>query len=223
VYQIFGLPLLLRVFAWLVSALAFVVAAVTLLMEVPTGFGWAKLALSAISTSVFIGMLFVAVLANGRAFPWCCRLRWARGLVPDLAGEWVGELQSNWPRISAREAENVGDIALLPRPAKAKFTANLFTVCMELVTDDRYSKSRTFATSLTKDPTTGNILLSYLYENETLDPKSSDVSIHQGAAKLALRREGNELILEGPYWTNRAWNKGLNTAGIAIFRKEISG
>jgi hypothetical protein len=223
VYQIVGLPLLLKVFAWLVAILALMVAAATILMEVPTGWGWAKLALSAAGTGIGIGMAVVAVLANGRVFPWCCRQRWTFGVFPDLAGEWVGELRSNWPRIAARSAENVGDISLLPRPAHAKITTNLFTLCMELATDDRYSTSRTFTSGLSKDPTTGEVAVSYLYENTTLDPKSTDVSIHQGAAKLTLRREGDDLVLEGPYWTNRGWNRGLNTAGIAIFRKPMRG
>lgn len=222
-YQIIGLPRLLKIFAWLVAILAFVVAGTTILMEVPIGWGWAKLVLSAAGTAIGIAMAVVAVLANGRVFPWCCRQRWTFGVFPDLAGEWAGELRSNWPRIAARGAENVGDIELLPRSARATITMNLFTVCMELATDDRYSTSRTFTSGVSKDPTTGNVAISYLYENTTLDPKSTDVSAHQGAAKLILRREGKDLILEGPYWTNRAWNQGLNTAGIAIFRKPITG
>ena len=222
-YQIVGLPLLLKVFGWLVAMLALVVVAATILMEAPTGWGWAKLALSATSTGIGIVMAVVAVLANGRVFAWCCRQRWTFGVFPDLAGEWVGELRSNWPRITARGVENVGDIELLPRPARATITTNLFTVCMELATDDRYSTSRTFTSGVSKDSTTGEVAISYLYENATLDPKSTDVSTHQGAAKLTLRREGNDLVLEGTYWTNRAWNRGLNTAGVAIFRKQSGG
>lgn len=218
-YQIVGLPLLLKTFVWLVLGLAAVVALATLLMEVPTGWGWAKLFLSATGTGISIGMAVVAVLANGRVFPWCCRQRWTFGIFPDLAGEWVGELRSNWPRIAARGTDAVSDIELLSRPARATITTNLFTVCMELATDDRYSTSRTFTSGISKDPTTGEVAISYLYENSTLDPKSSDVSVHYGAAKLTLRREGKDLILEGPYWTNRAWNRGLNTAGIAKVRK----
>jgi len=218
-YQVVGLPVLLKFFAWAVVVLAAVVVGTTALMEVPTGWGWAKLVLSGAGTAVGIAMAVIALLGHARVFPWCCRQRWSCGVFPDLAGEWQGELRSNWPRIAARGEPNVGEIDLLSRPAKATITANLLAVCMELVTDDRYSTSRTFVAGVSKDVTTGEITVSYLYENTTLDPKSTDVSKHEGAARLTLRREGDDLVLEGPYWTNRAWHLGLNTAGIATFRK----
>lgn len=218
-YQIVGLPMLLRVFGWSVVALAVLVVAITALIEVPAGWGWAKAVFSAAGTGIAIASGTVALLGSGKIFPWCCRQRWSCGVFPDLAGEWVGELRSNWPRIAARGADGVGDIDLLVRPARATITANLLTVCMELATDDRYSTSRTFTTGVARDGTTGEVTVSYLYENTTLTPKSTDVSTHQGAAKLTLRREGDDLVLEGPYWTNRAWNLGLNTAGVACFRK----
>lgn len=218
-YQIVGLSILLKVFGWIVVVLALVVAAISALIEVPTGWGWAKAAFSAAGTAVAIASGAVAVLGSGKVFPWCCRHRLSCGVFPDLAGEWVGELRSNWPRIAARGTDGVGDIDLLVRPARATITANFLTVCMELVTDDRYSTSRTFTTGVAKDGTTGEVTVSYLYENTTLDPKSSDAPTHQGAAKLTLRQEGDDLVLEGPYWTNRAWNLGLSTAGVARFRK----
>ena len=221
-YQIVGLPLLLKVFAWLVVVLAIVVAATSAVMEVPTGWGWVKFVLSASSTGVAIATSLVALLANSRVFSWCCRQRWMSGVFPDLAGEWVGELRSNWPRIAARGSENVGDIELLSRPARATITTTLFTVCMELDTDDRYSNSKTLSSTLSKDPITGKVIVYYVYENTTLDPKAIDLPSHYGAAMLTLRRERDHLVLDGPYWTNRAWNLGLNTAGVAIFRKSMT-
>lgn len=219
-YQIVGLPILLKVFGWSVVVLAVLVLAIAALIEVPTtGWGWAKAVFSAVGTGIAIASGTVAMLGNVKIFSWCCRQWWSCGVFPDLTGQWVGELRSNWPRIAARGEDGVGDIELLAKPARATITANLLTVCMELVADDRYSTSRTFTTGAAKDVTTGEVTVSYLYENTTLDPKSTDVPTHSGAAKLTLRREGTDLLLEGPYWTNRAWHRGLNTAGVASFRK----
>jgi hypothetical protein len=44
-------------------------------------------------------------------------------------------------------------------------------------------------------------------------PKETDDSKFDGAAKLAVRFESDDITLIGTYWTNRAWQRGDNTAG----------
>lgn len=47
-------------------------------------------------------------------------------------------------------------------------------------------------------------------------PKATDDLCNLGAMQLAASWDG-ETRLQGRYWTNRAWHKGLNTAGVADF------
>ena len=88
---------------------------------------------------------------------------------------------------------------------------------MFLDTKDSYSNSRTILAGVAKDPVSERCRLIYVYENTTPDPEQTDTEFHLGAAVLTLKDENGEGVLEGPYWTNRNWTKGLNTAGLARF------
>ncbi|MBS7811239.1 Cap15 family cyclic dinucleotide receptor domain-containing protein [Roseococcus pinisoli] len=218
-YQVIGLRALLRAFTWTAFGLAVLVAAFSLLFEVPSGYKWAQFGITAASTGIAVAMFFFGILGETCAFTWCCR-NFGAGIFPDLDGEWVGELRSNWPRVTARGTGDVSEIELLSRPAKIRIKATLLTLSVIMNTDDRYSKSKTIMAGLRKDDVTGEFSLTYVFDNSTLEPKPGDTPSHHGAAILTLRHEGNELFLEGAYWTNRAWNFGINTAGLAKFRKQ---
>jgi hypothetical protein len=44
-------------------------------------------------------------------------------------------------------------------------------------------------------------------------PVATDSDCHEGAGSLMVEGHGNDIWMEGVYWTNRNWHLGLNTAG----------
>lgn len=218
-YQIFGLQWLLKAYgavAGLVAVLALVVQAVAspvLPWEWP-GYIWAPVA-----TGLGGAAALLWLVGETPLFPLACRHRWACSVFPDLDGEWEGELFSNWPRIAQRGETGAEPAELLGRQARVTIKARLLSVSMALDTKDAYSNSKTVLAGVTRDDTSERCCLTYVYENRTPHPKQTDAEFHLGAAMLTLKKESGGDVLEGPYWTNRNWTKGLNTAGMARFRK----
>jgi hypothetical protein len=141
-------------------------------------------------------------------FPKVCRLPGLRTIFPDLDGHWVGNAASNWPAVSRDPSLTLAGI-----PVKARIKARLLSVTMSLVSDNEYSESETLLVGVAKRPGSGVVELSYIYHNRTKQPMSTDSDNHLGAAQLDVRTS-DELVLSGPYWTNRNWHNGLNTAGL---------
>src|SRR4051812_13301928 len=69
----------------------------------------------------------------------------------------------------------------------------------------------------------GTIELNYIYENLTSNPKISDCSHHNGAARVQAPDEDGKVSMEGVYFTDRNWNQGLNTAGYISFERAPTG
>lgn len=166
--------------------------------------------------STFAALLFGA--GQTRAFPLLCRWKPLRSLLADLDGTWKGVLHSNWPLIRARLAgapPQPAPLGLQPVPVTAEIRVRLFSVSMTLRSDDtRYSGSETVSMRLDKNPETDRVRVAYVYANTTKNPESTDSGFHHGAAVLDLEEEeGKPQALDGLYWTNRNWTKGLNTAG----------
>ncbi len=74
--------------------------------------------------------------------------------------------------------------------------------------------SHVTAVELFSDKLSGEWILDYVFKSETVDPKTTDSDSYLGAARLKFSYV-NESVMEmhGHYWTNRSWNRGLNTAG----------
>ena len=155
------------------------------------------------------------------AFP-----RLNRWVYPDLNGTWRGSLSSNWPAIermakaakdeipafdpfSSSEPSNRQSV-----PLTLRITAGWFRVHIRMETDNRYSKSRTLSVAPMRGSDGDPHVLSYVYENYTPDAVATDTAHHRGAAWLEVSLAGAEPILEGVVWTDRNWQKGLNTAGL---------
>ncbi len=84
---------------------------------------------------------------------------------------------------------------------------------IKLISDDNYQRSTVVQSEIYKDPRDNNYYVSYIFESVVDQPLSSDDSKFDGAAKLSVRFEDDGLKLVGTYWTNRAYQRGLNTAG----------
>lgn len=157
-------------------------------------------------------------------------------ICPDINGVWRGTIDSNWPAIEKMINAARGDISSYD-PLSSKLTqeyseikkvimrirVSWFRVNISLETEDNYSKSKILLSKIKFTEETNHYQLIYNYLNETINPLPSDIQNHYGSALLdIIWNESNEpKTLEGRYWTDRNWKKGINTAGT-IKLKRIS-
>lgn len=169
------------------------------------------------SASSFAGFAFL-ILGETFIFPWICKLPVVRTYFPPIDGEWDVTLQSNWGAIE-RLRGNLEVEEKITRQGKVKIFSRFFRVRMQFEAKDRYSKSSTVCVAIQRDCQHGTIELDYIYENLTSNPKISDCSRHNGAARVQVRDENGQLSMEGVYFTDRNWSHGLNTAGYISFER----
>ena len=155
------------------------------------------------------------------AFP-----RLNRWVYPDLNGTWRGSLSSNWQVIERMAKAAKGEIPafdpfapseLFNRqsvPMTLRIRAGWFRIHVRMETDNRYSNSRTLSVMPERGRDGDPHAISYIFENSTPDAVATDSAHHRGAARLEIALDGGEPILEGVVWTDRNWQKGLNTAGL---------
>ena len=166
------------------------------------------------STSlVFIFLLFVYAMGKwGWQYVWDSE-RFGRTLnaaiCPNLNGHWVAEITSNF----AENARRIGDVVI---------TADMFSITMELRSDDNYQQSKVTYSQLYKDPRTNAFYLTYLFEGFVPNPAPTDDKEFNGAAKLLISVEADEIEMAGTYWTDRAWQRKLNTAGTIKLKRNRS-
>lgn len=169
------------------------------------------------SASSLAGFVFL-ILGETFIFPWICKLPVVRTYFPPIDGAWDVTLQSNWGAIE-RMRGNLAVEDKTSKQGKVKIFSRFFRVRMQFESDDRYSKSSTICVSVQRDNQHGTIELNYIYENLTSNPKISDCSRHNGAARVQVRDEDGKVSMEGVYFTDRNWNQGLNTAGYIAFER----
>lgn len=180
-----------------------------------------------------LGVVSIA-LGNDRAWafiarPWLLRLFG----IPPLLGHWQGTIRSNYPRLdalrtSARDAASVRHDAdspafvdshpLLVREASLHVVGSLWKIKVVLVTGpagDGHQGIRSESVASRAIRTAdGAIEVWYVYRATNHDePAGNDSAVHLGAAILTFGLGG----CTGVYWTERNWNKGMNTAGRMAF------
>lgn len=174
---------------------------------------WAK----GVSSISFVLSLSIIALGQTVIFDKICPLF----RIPSLTGLWVGENRSNWSRVnaSAKGKKKLGKTKLQSVPCKVKITSRLLTIKINYGSESGYTRSTEKWAIPTKDKN-GQFRLEYIFEASTDEPVITDASDHLGAATLEFNRNPDgTLSLSGPYWTNRNWHKGLNTAGIIHLNK----
>jgi hypothetical protein len=180
---------------------------------------------AAVAKALMIASVLLWLLGETPLFAALFQNRLFRRVIPDLDGEWVGTVESNWHLVSRRSsvAHFLPDSGMgqptTSTNVRVTIKARLLSVTMTLETDILYSTSETLLVGVTKRPGSGVVEVRYIYQNRTLIPKPSDSSNHFGAAILDLEQRKNEMVLIGPYWTNRNWQNGLNTAGTVTLRR----
>ena len=181
--------------------------------------------ISAVSISVMAVSAFLFLVGQTKLFPWLCGLPTLWRMFPNIEGEYEVEISSNWSIIKARnegrepDVSPEGDVALFKKMGIAKITARLARIDMSLTMDDGYLTSETVACSMQRDEGERKPVLFYVYEGDVATPKNTDSQRHLGAARIAIPLERRPMVLEGNYWTDRNWHKGLNTAGRIRLRR----
>lgn len=173
---------------------------------------------SLIKFTVTITTVILLGVGQTSLFPLICRLPSLRNFFPPIDGEWQVVIRSNWNVLRQLVGQAPGD-ALYSKEGRVIITSRLFSVRMKFQSKDEYSQSTTTIVGVRRDPEHGTIELHYCYHNITLNPEMTDSGSHYGAARLAVNEKNGVIALAGEYWTNRNWNKGLNTAGLIKFER----
>lgn len=214
-YQVIGIKQALALFGGLCGLLFVGWAVVAPPQDSGAAWEWWKIASGAVTEAAVL----VTVLGQTPLFPLLCRLPLVRNWLPPIDGAWTAALESNWPAIQQRVDPQATDVALTPVKATVTIRARLFFVRINLESDDRYSTSKTIFVRASRDAEDGTTQLHYIYRNSTKVPAATDSSAHDGAACLNVEGPPDAIWLEGVYWTNRNWHKGLNTAGKIALRR----
>lgn len=122
-------------------------------------------------------------------------------VCPDLNGCWMGNIVSMY------------DGQRIEKEVKMNIDASFFGFTIHLKSTDGYQRSTVMQSELFKDSRDGSFYLSYIFESVVDQPKPTDQSKFDGAARLHVRFEDSGIKLVGVYWTNRGWQKQEQTAG----------
>lgn len=215
--RIFGLSKaqnLLRSILYLNAALAIALLVKSWSLLPGQSIGWvlSMLVLSACAVFFLAGQTAV--------FPLLCRLPGLWRLSPNIDGDYRVEVCSNW---LAKSGANRGTDHHEDGPAVfnemgiARIRTRLMSVDMSLMRDG-HQCSETVVCSLRRDRMEGAPVLFYIFDSVPANSKTAGQR-HLGSARLRIPMERRPRILEGSYWTDRDWQKGLNTAGSIRLRR----
>lgn len=125
-------------------------------------------------------------------------------VCPNLNGKWTGYVVSSFKDEEGNSKKKHVEMVI---------KANFIGFEIKLKSTDNYQRSTVIQSEIYKDPRDSNFYVSYIFESVIDNPLPTDDSKFDGAAKLVVRFENNNIFLVGTYWTNRAWQRGENTAG----------
>lgn len=211
-YQVLGVH---KCFVYFAS-LCFIVFGAMSFWRLPEVFSNFSTFWSVAKSAIAIGIGILLAVGQTPLFAQICHLPIVRKFFPPIDGEWRVAIQSNWNVVRQLTGQAPSE-ALFAKQGKVTITSRLFSVRMRFQSDDKYSKSSTMIVGVRRDSEHGGIELNYSYLNVTRNPELTDSGCHHGAARLEIHDENGAVTLDGEYWTNRNWNKGLNTAGLIAF------
>ena len=153
-------------------------------------------------------------------------------LFPDLNGDWEIEIRSNWPIISAmanaakdKQAERLdafGDPARLPSFVVSKFRGKInqrwygSTLTIDSNESTPLRTSRTVSFDFLRATDDQPKRVAWFFRQENREVTASDEDNFLGSALLEVT---NSVQLDGKYWNNRSWRRGLNAAGEITMRR----
>lgn len=171
-------------------------------------------------SSTFTGLL-VLIIGQTPLFTIICRLPIIRDYFPHIDGNWIGNFTSNY-NIIAKSFGIKNNNDDLPIKSSFKIKARLFDVKISAVSispKPDYMWSDTTAFRIKRCSMTDRIVIHYAYEAFIGAPHDNDVVSFHGAARLTILGDAQDLRLEGVYWTDRNWQKGMNTAGTLVLSR----
>lgn len=178
--------------------------------------------LTALSIGVTAISILVYILGQTFVFPLFCKLPLVWRIFPNVDGKYEVEVSSNWSLVEAHyEGRQPGELGqeLFTKIGSARIVARLTQLDFHVSMKDGYSKSETIMCSLHRGKGSNQHKLLYIFDATIRVPKLTDAGKHLGAGELDIPQERRPRILEGQYWTNRNWRKGLNTAGSIRLRR----
>ena len=167
-----------------------------------------------------ITLIFIAIIVIVGKWGWLVFWKFPflggilhRAVCPNLNGKWLGAVQSNYNDESGNQ---------IVKEVELTIKADLFGFNLSLRSLDGYQESKVIQSELYRDPRTDTFYLSYIFEASVPIPKETDDRLFDGAAKLEIKISKADTVLKGTYWTNRAWQRGMNTAGLITMTKKNS-
>lgn len=166
-------------------------------------------------TLIFAGVIFVI----GK-WGWLCLWKFPfvgeilhKSVCPNLNGKWLGKVHSSYTDENGNKVVTEVELTI---------KADLFGFSLVLRSLDGYQESKVIQSELYRDPRTGTFYLSYIFEASVPIPEETDDKVFDGAAKLEIIVNEKNTVLKGIYWTNRAWQRGMNTAGLITMKQKNS-
>lgn len=213
----------------------------TMAVKVPADWGFISSVVTYLLTSrglatlvcgLFLLFSFKAVWTKIWSFSWIGGLL-SKTIYPDLNGEWEFTIKTNWPILnelqSTTEIGNANKLKNSSREQPTKLQEKKFRADIDqswLSTKVKFKKhnhselnnSRTISAELLKGNDGDEKRIAWIFEQENKLPSAdTDVQGFLGSALLTLGSDYK--TMEGLYWTNRNWERGLNTAGLIYARK----
>jgi SMODS-associating 2TM, beta-strand rich effector domain len=156
----------------------------------------------------------------------------ANRIFPDLNGAWEMETQSNWPTIeplrnsakdfSAPRIDILAEGQNLPAPRIDKFRAEIdqnwqqATISVAPNPETPLRSSKTWSFDLLPRIDDQRQRVTWIFRQTNKDVAATDEDSFLGAAVLDVLSPD---LLEGVYWNNRSWRRGLNAAGKITLRR----
>ncbi|MEO9612889.1 MAG: hypothetical protein ABJG86_13495 [Nitratireductor sp.] len=155
-------------------------------------------------------------------------------LFPDLHGTWEIEMNSNWPiiekvRNAAKGAESgrydvlaedaeIPELQLVTLRAKISHTWRGVSLSIDPSPSSVLLESRTLSIDLLPASQERPKRLVWLYRQVNKQPRlPTDEQKFYGSAILSVSEDGKSM--DGNYWTNRSWDRGLNAAGLITAKR----
>lgn len=193
--------------------LAVILATTLLFAELPSDVG--------LPLKILAICLMFYLVGEATLFPMLSRLPVLWRLFPNIDGDYLVEVRSNWSaprrRLSASDSTYFDcDASPYSKIGRARIETSLLGLRMRLVARRGRKCSEAVVCVLRRDRTSNLPVLFYIFDSA--DPKCG-YQRHLGAARLSIPAERYPEILEGTYWTARDWQEGLNTAGDIRLRR----
>lgn len=163
------------------------------------------------------------------AGPWL-----ANRYFPDLNGEWVVTIESNWQIVERLKTAAASDKITFdpfkderPNLLEASFDVKIkqtwFRTDVTFLPNEKTPllRSETISVEFFKS-VNGNKSVAWVFEQTNQQDNSRPLALTDqprfyGSAVLNLNEDTSEL--KGQYWQNRSWNLGLNAAGLITMRR----